>query len=122
MKITFSDILVAIPAGLLTFMSTMMFDAILLRLGVSHPLLSLPVLAFDAIVVGLLAGVSRKTHGMGTAIAAGIAAALLLIGLRLFSSNESSANSLLFGLPGALIALIFTPLGGRLGMRLRRAA
>ena len=119
MKISFFDILVAIPAGLLTFMSTMMFDAILLRLGVSHPFFSLPVLAFDAIVVGILAGVSRKTHGMGTAIASGISAALILIGLRLFSSSESSANSLLFGLPGALIALAMTPLGGHLGMRMR---
>lgn len=119
MKITFSDILVAIPAGLLTFMSTMMFDAILLRLGVSHPFFSLPVLAFDAAVVGILSGVMRKERGMGTAIASGISAALILVGLRLFSSNETSANSLLFGLPGVLIALALTPLGGVLGMRMR---
>lgn len=122
MKSTFSDILVGIPAGLLTFMSTMMFDAILLRLGVTQPLLSLPILAFCAVVVGLLAGLTRKAHGMGTALAAGIITALILLGLRLFSVNESSANSLLFGLPGALIALAVTPLGGRIGLRLRRAA
>lgn len=122
MKPTFSDLLVGIPAGLLTFMSTMMFDAILLRLGAVHPLLSLPVLAICALIVGILAGLTRKAHGMGTALAAGMVAALVLLGLRLFSSNEASANSLLFGLPGALIALSLTPLGGQMGMRLRRPA
>lgn len=122
MKITFSDALVAIPAGLLTLMSTLMFDALLLRVGLAHPVLSLPVLAFCAGVVGVLSGILRKAHGMGTALAAGIAAALILLGLRLFSSTDSNVNSLLFGLPGALIALALTPLGGRLGIHLRKPA
>lgn len=116
-KITFFDILVGIPAGLLTVMSTILFDAILLRLGIVNPLLSLPVLAFAALLVGMLAALARKAYGRGTALSAGITAALLLLGLRLFSSNETSAQSLLFGLPGALIALIVTPLGGHLVRR-----
>jgi hypothetical protein len=116
LKVTFSDFFVGLPAGILIFISTLLFTTLLGRILANvtfagRDWLALPVLAFDAFVVGLLARLLRPYHGPGTALAAGILATLIFLGLRLSAGADGRYNPVIFGLPGLAVSPAFCLLG-----------
>lgn len=100
--LTFSDILVRIPAGLLIFMSTMMFSALLRSQGVALNRLELLILAINSAIVGLLIRVTRKTQSRPTALASGVVGALTLLLMWIYSPQNAALNPLIFGVPGMI--------------------
>ena len=112
-KITLSDLLVGIPAGLVIFMSTTMFSALLRSRGLASNWLELIILAADAAMVGLLIRVSRKKQALPTALASGSIAALVLLYLWVSSPANAALNPLMFGLPGMSISIICCFLAAR---------
>ncbi len=110
---TLSDIVVGIPAGLLIFMSAMMFSALLRSRGVASNWLELLILTADSAIVGWLVRLSRKQQALPTALASGAMGALVLLFLWIYSPQNAALNPLLFGLPGIAICLLFTPLAAR---------
>ncbi len=120
LRLTFWDIFVGLPAGLLIFMSTMMFGTLLRLVSPFAPWLDLPILAFDAFIVGILTGVTRLRQGLATALIAGIVGAGLLGYLWLSARPGEVYNPLVFGLPGMFLSLLLPPLGSLLGMKLRK--
>lgn len=116
LNLTPSDFFVGLPAGILIFISTLLFTTLLGRLldGLTfagRDWLALPVLAFDAFVVGLLARLLRPYHGPATALAAAIIAMLIFLGLRLSAGPQGQYNPVIFGLPGLLAIPVFCLLG-----------
>ncbi len=111
LNLTLSDILVGLPAGLLIFMSTMMFSALLRSRGMTSNRLELLILAINAAIVGWLIRLSRKQQARPTALASGTIGALVLLFLRLYSPVNTTLNPLLFGLPGIVAAYGFCWLG-----------
>lgn len=106
-SLTFFDILVGIPAGLLIFMSTMMFSALLRSRGFASNWLELLILAADAAIVGWLVRLSRQQQALPTALASGTIGALVLLFLWIYSPANTTLNPLLFGLPGMVVSLVF---------------
>ena len=74
------DILVGVPGGFLIFMGMLMFNTLLSLIFKTSPITMLIILSCTSLVVGMLARLIRPIHGVGTAIAAGIIAALLCVG------------------------------------------
>jgi hypothetical protein len=120
LRLTFWDFLAGVPAGLLIFMSTIMFGTLLRQVMQYTPWLDLPILAADALIVGLLAGISRLRQGLATALVAGVTGAGLLGFLWVAARPGEVTNPLVFGIPGIAVSLIITPLGGWLGMKIRK--
>lgn len=111
--LTLPDILVGIPAGLLIFMSTMMFSALLRSRGLASNWLELLILAADSVIVGLLVRLSRKKQALPTALASGVGGALTILLMWIYSPQNAALNPLIFGLPGIAVCLLFTPLSAR---------
>lgn len=116
LKLTFSDFFVGLPAGILIFISTLLFTTLLGRLlaGLAfsgRDWLALPILACDAFIVGLLARLLRPYHGLGTALAAALIGVLIFLGLRLSAGPGSAYNPVIFGLPGMVVIPVFCLLG-----------
>ena len=82
------------------------------------PLVFLALIAFG---VGILAGISRLRQGPATGLMAGIYTALILGYLWFAARPGDEFNSLVIGAPGMLTAVVFSPLGGWVGARLRKA-
>jgi hypothetical protein len=114
-----SDIFIGIPGGLLIFMSMLMFNAVLSMLFPTGPWVMLFILCFTSLVVGMLARLMRPFHGMGTAITAGVIAALIILYLRL-ASRVGADMGLVFGPAGMIVAFGFCVLGAWGLPRLRR--
>lgn len=114
---TLSDILVGLPAGLLIFMSTMMFSALLRSRGVVSNWLELLILAADAAIVGLLLRLSRKRQSLSTALASGIVGALTILLLWVYSPHNAALNPLVFGLPGMVVSVGLCVLAARVAPR-----
>ena len=115
-----SQLFVGLPGGALIFMGTLMFNALLGKLIPSsqdNPWTLLLLLSLCAFIVGLLARLARPYHGMGSALASGLVAAAILLGLRL-ASAPGSQSGLVFGPLGMLAAIGFALLGGWLLPRL----
>lgn len=111
--LSLSDFVVGLPAGMLIFISTLLFTTLLGRLlsGVNfegRQWLALPVLAFDAFIVGLLSRLMRPYHGVSTALAASIIAMIIFLGLRF---RAETYNPVIFGLPGLAAIPAFCLLG-----------
>jgi len=104
------DLLVGIPGGLLIFMGMLMFNTLLSLIFRTSPTTMLIILSFTSLVVGMLARLMRPIHGLGTAIAAGITAALLILYLRQ-RSPAGTDMALVFGPAGMLAPLVLSPLG-----------
>jgi hypothetical protein len=104
------DTLVGIPGGCLIFIGMEMFNALLIRFFRTSSWTMLIVLCFSSLVVGMLARLMRPIHGLGTAIAAGVIAALLILYLRQ-ASVAGTDMALVFGPAGMLVALGFSTLG-----------
>jgi hypothetical protein len=122
LKPTASDLLVALPAALLIFIGTALFTSLIgtaTRLDFSSTWGGLAILAGTAFITGLIIGLVRKERGPATALAAGEMAAVIFLLLRLVSREGESFNTLIFGLPGMVVAIVACFPGGVLGARLR---
>ena len=119
LNILLFNIFIGIPGGMLIFMSTLMFNALLGKLTPPAAWTVLLLLCVDAFIVGLLARWFRPYHGLGAAVASGIVAALILGGLWL-ASPPAPGLSLAVGPFGMAGVIVFSPLGGWVFPRLKR--
>lgn len=122
LKPTASDLLVALPAALLIFIGTALFTSVIdasTGLDLSSTWGGLVILAGTAFITGLIIGLVRKERGPATALAAGELAAVIFLLLRLVARDGESFNTLIFGLPGMVVAFVACFPGGVLGARLR---
>ena len=125
LKPTAADLVVAFPAALLIFIGTALFSTLLgtaTGSNVSGSWMGLVILALTSFVTGLIIGLVRRERGPATALAAGELAAVIFLVLRLASRDGETYNTLLFGLPGMVVAILASLPGGLLGERLRRTA
>jgi len=106
----FSNIVVGIIGGCLIFMGMLMFNAVLGRLFPTGHWTMLVILSFTSLAVGLLARLIQPFHGLGSAIASGIVAALIILYLRLASPTEAGLPEV-FGPAGMLVTFGFSLLG-----------
>ena len=81
----------------------------------------LVILMAVTLFVGWLAGITRLRQGPATALCAGIVAAGLLGYLWLSAHPGDEFNPLVIGPLGMLTTIIFCPVGGWLGAKLRKA-
>ncbi len=111
-KINFNlwDFIVGFPAGMLIFMGMTLALAAL-------PAPALLILALVSLAVGWLAGFVRRSHGISTALAAGLIAAGLLLYLRLNARPQDTFDPLVLGLPGIILTPIASGIGGWLGQK-----
>ncbi len=122
---TAADLLVALPASLLIFISTALFTSVVSTatgLDLSSSWGGLVILAGTAFITGLIIGLVRKERGPATALAAGELAAVIFLLLRLVTRDGENFNTLIFGLPGMIVAIAACFPGGVLGARLRGAS
>jgi cobalamin synthase len=119
MKNILPDVLVGLPAGFLILMGTLLFNTLLGRLFQGGAWMMLVILCAVALVTGMIARWLRPVHGTGTALAAGVIAASLLLCLRL-AGVPGAESSLAFGVPGMLSAIAFPPLGCWLFTKVRK--
>jgi len=121
LRIGFWDGLTGLPAGVLTFMATALFSTLLSSRGPLPLMVPLVVLALAAGLVGLLAGITRLQRGPATGLVAGCVTAVILGYLWSTARPGDEFNPLVIGLPGILVSVVISPLGGWLGARLRKA-
>lgn len=117
-----ADLVVALPAALLIFIGTALFTSVIgtsTDLDLSSTWGGLVILAATAFITGLIIGLVRKERGPATALAAGELAAVIFLVLRLIARDGDTYNTLLFGLPGMVVAIVACFPGGVLGARLR---
>jgi hypothetical protein len=105
----FYNILVGIPGGCLILIGMLMFNTILSMLLPTGQWTMLIILCVTSLVVGMLARLMRPFHGIGTAIASGVIAALVILYLRL--ASKTGTMGLVFGPAGMLVTIGFTILG-----------
>jgi hypothetical protein len=118
-----SDLVVAFPAGLLIFISTALFSTLLGRAtgnDIPGSWVGLLVLAFTAFLTGFIIGLLRRERGPATALAAGEMTAVIFLVLRLAARSGENYNTLLFGLPGMVVAILASLPGGLLGSILKK--
>jgi hypothetical protein len=115
------DVLTGLPAGVLIFMGTVLFSTLFSRYEIFPDLLPLIVLAVVSTLVGLLAGITRLRHGPATGLSAGLIAAGILFYLWLAVRPGDEFNRLVIGPLGMIVTIIFSPIGGWLGAKLRKA-
>jgi hypothetical protein len=120
-KISPSDLIVGIPAGLVIFMSTVLFSTLLRQRGIALGWLELLILATDALIVGILAGLTRPRQGLSTALVAGVVCMFVFGCLLIVSRPGEIANPALFGMPGMIFSTLSATGGGWVGARLRKA-
>lgn len=114
------DIFTGLPAGMLIFMSCVLFSTIA---GKEHPVpefIPLIILGLVSILVGLLCGITRLRQGPATGLAAGVIAGLILGYLWIAARPGDQFNKLVIGPAGILLTSIFTPIGGWIGARIRK--
>ncbi len=125
LKPTAADLVVALPAALLIFISTALFTSMVgtaTGWDLSSTWGGLVILAGTAFITGLIIGLVRKDRGPSTALAAGEMAAVIFLVLRLVARDGDSFNTLIFGLPGMVVVIVACFPGGVLGARLRGAS
>ena len=115
----FYNILVGIAGGCLILMGMLMFNAVLGLLFPTGPVTMLVILSFTSFVVGLLARLMQPYHGLGSAIASGVVAALLILFLWM-ASKVSGDMDLVFGPAGLLVSIGFSILGALVFPLLRK--
>jgi hypothetical protein len=115
----FYNILVGIPGGLLIFMGMLMFNSVLNLLVPTGPWIMLMILCFTSLVVGMLARLMRPFHAYGTALAASILAALII--LYLWRTIPPAVGmELVLGPAGMLVPIVFSMLGAWVVSRSRK--
>ncbi len=108
--VVFNGILVGIVGGCLILIGMLMFNAVLGLLFTTGSWTMLGILCFTSLVVGMLARLMQPFHGLVSAAASGVVAALLILYLWL-SSESAAPSSLVFGPAGMLVAIVFSLLG-----------
>jgi hypothetical protein len=119
LRIIIFNILVGIPGGCLIFMGMLMFNTLLSLLVPPSHWMMLIILCITSLAVGMLARLMRPFHGLGTAIASGVIAALLILYLWRVSVAGTN-NSLVFSPAGMLVTIGFSILGALIYPLLRR--
>lgn len=114
-----NNILVGTFGGFLIFMGMLMFNAVLSLLFPTGQWTMLLLLCFTSLVVGILARMLQPFHGIGTAVASGVIAALIILYLWLVTSTGAGIG-LVFGPLGMLVTVGFCSLGAWLYPYLRR--
>jgi hypothetical protein len=115
------DVLTGLPAGVLIFMGTVLFST-LFSISVKLPgAASLGILAAVSTLVGLLSGITRLRQGPATGLSAGLIAAGILFYLWLSARPGDEFNKLVIGPLGMIVPIFFSPIGGWLGAKLRKA-
>jgi len=114
------DIVVGLPGGCLIFMGTVL-GMTLLRMIFQEPpsWTMLVILCLVAVGVGMLARLLRPIHGVGSSIAIGIVAALIILFLWV-KAVFGTEDTLVFGPFGMLAALLLPLLGAWLLPKIRR--
>lgn len=120
-EITPWDFFTGVPAGMLIFMSTILTVTILSQSGYSSEMISAAILAISSVLVGTLAGITRLKHGPATSLCAGFIAAGIIGYLSFNTQSADKLNPLFIGSAGILTPILFTPVGGFLGAKLRKA-
>ncbi len=98
-------------------MGMLMFNAVLGMLIPTGPWTMLVILCVTSLVVGILARLMRPFHGLGTAVASGVIAALIILYLRLASTAGAGegfpvlARGEGFPVPARGMGLVFGPAG-----------
>ena len=105
-----NNILVGIPGGFLIFMGMLMFNALLNMLVPTGSWTMLVILCLTSLLVGLLARLMRPFHGLATALASGVIAALVILYLWL-ASPAGVGMRLVLGPAGMLVTVGFSLLG-----------
>lgn len=114
------DILTGLPAGALIFMGTVLLST-LSDTSLGH-LSYVPVLFLGIIslMVGILAGITRLSHGPATALCAGFICAGILLYLSASAQPEDIFNHYVFGPIGMFTTILISTFGGWIGARSRR--
>jgi hypothetical protein len=105
-----NNILVGTLGGLLIFMGMLMFNTLLNLLVPTSQWIMLAFLCFTSLVVGMLARLLQPFHGLGSAIASGVIAALMILYLWLVPSKATTLD-MVFGPLGILVTIGFSILG-----------
>jgi hypothetical protein len=111
-------ILVGAIGGFLIFIATLMLNTVVSLLVPTGQWTMLLLLCFSSLVVGILARLLQPFHGIGSALASGIVAAIIILYLWLVPSTD--AMGLVFGPLGMLAAIAFCLLGALLLSLLRK--
>jgi hypothetical protein len=115
------DLLVGVPAGLVIFMATLLFNTII-GLRFSLPEFgSLIILGLVSLSVGMLTGITRLKRGPATALVAGLTVAGILTYLIFAAKPGDHINNLVIGPGGILTTILISPIGGGIGARTRKA-
>jgi hypothetical protein len=119
------SLLVGLPGGALIVMGMFLFNALLGMLLPASEWTLLALLCVASLLVGVLARLMQPFHGLASAAAAGVIAALILFVLRLSSYAVTGADPA-FGVVGMLAAVGFCLLGawasrGRHNKSMKRA-
>jgi hypothetical protein len=101
--------LVGAFGGFLIFIGTLMFNTLLSLLTPTGPWTNLLFLCFSSFVVGILARLLQPFHGVGTALASGVVASLIILYLWLVPNTD--AMGLVFGPLGMLVSISFCLFG-----------
>lgn len=120
LRITFWDIINAIPAGVLVFMGTVLLSTLASLYFFLPDLGGLVILGFVSILVGTLAGITRLRQGPTTGLMAGLVAAGILGFLWQAARPGDAFNTLVISPLGMLIPIFLCPLGGWLGAKIRK--
>ena len=115
------DIITGIPAGLLIFMGTVLANRVVSSNHSIPEYVSMGILAIVAILVGILAGITRLNHGPTTALSASLIAAGILGYLWLAAGPGDEINSPVIGPIGIIITITTCPAAGWIGAKLRKA-
>jgi predicted membrane protein len=114
-----SYVFVGLPGGCLIFMGMLMFNAVLGLLLPTSQRTMLVILCLTALIVGLMARWMRPYHGLGSAVAAGLVAAGIILFLWLSAARNTEPGPV-FGPGGILASVAFSTLGGWVFPRLFR--
>jgi len=106
----FFNLLVGLAGGCLILMAMLMFNAVLSLLLPTGQWAMLLILCLTSLVVGILARLMQPYHGVGSALASGVIAALLILYLWL-ASKAGAGMRLVFGPAGMLVTVAFSLLG-----------
>jgi hypothetical protein len=110
LRAVFYTILVGIPGGFLIFMGMLMLNAVLSMFIPTGSWTMLVILCLTSLLVGLLARLMRPFHGLATALASGVIAALVILYLWL-ASPAGAGMRLVLGPAGMLVTVGFSLLG-----------
>lgn len=116
-----TDFLVSLPAGTVLFMSVLLFGTLLRRLAFFAPWMDLLPLILFALLVGALLRLIRPSRASLTALFAGLVTAAYFLYLRFNAHPGDAFNPLIFGAPGALLALLGVVAGAQITL-LRKPA